>query len=63
MVKAYNHDLDPPFLALARLLDELMKDVDRENVPTPTRYMSPKRQIPSVDLDPPSREMSPPIRV
>ena len=60
MAEAYNLDPDSPLLALARVSDELLKDVDRENVPAPTRDMSPDRHIPSVDLDPPSRDMSPP---
>ena len=60
MDEAYKPDLDSPLFTLAHVSAELLKDVDHENVPAPTQDMSPNRHIPSVDIDPPSREMSPP---
>ena len=60
MYEAYNPDPFSPLFALACISTELMKDVDCENVPAPTWDMSPDRHIPSIDLDLPSREMSPP---
>ena len=60
MAEAYNPDPDSPLFALAHVSAELLKDVDRENVPAPTWDMSSDRHIPSVDINPPSREMSPP---
>ena len=59
MVEAYKPNPDSPLFALAYVLEELMKEVDRENFPAPTQDMSPDRHIPSFDIDLPSREMSP----
>ena len=60
MAKAYTPDLDSPLFALAHVLVKLLKDVDHENVPALTEDMSLDIHIPSVDIDPLSREMSPP---
>ena len=49
---------DSPLFTLASVSSELLKYVDRENIPTPTWGMTPERQIPSVDLETPSRELS-----
>ena len=53
-------DPNSSLLALASLSVELLKDVDQTNIPTFSQDISPEEHIPTVDLDPPSREMSPP---
>ena len=49
-----------PLLALAIILAELLKDSDQKNVPSSAQDISPKEHIPTIDLDPPSKEVSPP---
>ena len=46
---------------LASVSDELLKYVAHEIVPTPAQGMSPERQVPFVDLEIPSMELSPPL--
>ena len=60
MAEAYKPDPDSPLFTLDHVSTESLKDVDRETIPAPAQDMSPDRHIPSVDIDPPSREMSPP---
>ena len=60
MAKEDKPDPYSPLFTLASFSAELIKDVACETVSTPTQGMSPKRKIPSVDLEIPSMELSPP---
>ena len=51
---------ESPLFTLASVSTELHKDVAHETIPTPAQGMSPERQVPSIDLEKPSRELSPP---
>ena len=53
-------DPNSSMLSLSSLSVELLKDADQINIPASAKDISPKEHIPTVDLDPPSREMSPP---
>ena len=50
---------DSPLFTLASISAELLKDDARETVPTLSQGMSHERQIPYVDFETPSRELSP----
>ena len=50
---------DSPLFTLASVSAEFIKDASPETVPTPAQGMSPEKQVPSVDLKIPSRELSP----
>ena len=49
-----------PLLELASLLTELLKDSNQKNISSSTQDISPEENIPTIDLDPPSREVIPP---
>ena len=51
---------DSPLFTLASVSAELLKDATHETIPTPTQGMSSERQVPSVDLEIPSRVLSRP---
>ena len=53
-------DPNSSLLALASLSAKLLKDADQTNILASTQDISPKEHIPTIDLDPPSRVMSPP---
>ena len=59
MVEADKPDPKSPLYTLASVSAELLKDVARETVPTPAQGTSLEIQVPSVDLEMPSRELSP----
>ena len=59
MVEANRTSPESPLITLASALAELLKDATCETVPTPAQGMSPKKQVPSIDLEIPSRELSP----
>ena len=61
MAEADNPITNSPFFTLASLSAKLLKDVARETVPTPEQGMSPEIKIPSIDIQTPSRELSPPL--
>ena len=58
MAEANKHDLDSPLFTLASVSSKFLKDDAHETVPTPSQGMSPERQVPSIDLEIPSRELS-----
>ena len=60
MAKEYKPDPDSPLYTLASVSAEFLKYVAREIVPTPSQGMSPEIQIPFIDLEIPSTELSPP---
>ena len=49
---------DSPSFTLASVSSKLLKYAARETIPTPAQGMSLERQIPSIDLETPSRELS-----
>ena len=59
MVEDDKLDPDSPLFTLASVSAEFIKDASPETVPTPAQGMSPKKQVPSIDLEIPSRELSP----
>ena len=59
MAEAYKPDPDSPMFVFASVSAKLLKDAARETVPTPAQGMSLEIQVPSVDLEIPSRELSP----
>ena len=54
------NDPNSSMLALASISSKLLKDVNQMDIPAYDQDISPEEHIPTVDLDPPSREMSPP---
>ena len=60
MSEINKRDPNSPMFTLASVSAELLKEATHEIVPTPAQGMKPKRQISSIDLEIPSRELSPP---
>ena len=53
-------DPNSSLLALASLSIELLKDANETKISVSAQDISPKEHIPTIDMDLPSREMSPP---